>query len=236
MRIGAFQKFSMIDYPGKLSAIVFTQGCNFRCPYCHNPELVLPELFAPPLDATSIIDFLKTRVGKLDAVVVTGGEPTLHGRLADFLSTVKALGFLTKLDTNGTNPERLGELLKQGLLDYIAMDLKAPPEKYAEVSQTSVSVEALQRSIDLIRASRVACQFRTTVAYPLHSADDIKAIHKWIGSGVPLRLQNFMPGKVVDGKKELHPFPVGRGDFSEKKVAIHSGNCLSFEALAPKSD
>ncbi|NTV45134.1 MAG: anaerobic ribonucleoside-triphosphate reductase activating protein, partial [Chlorobiales bacterium] len=206
MRIGAFQKFSMIDYPGKLSAIVFTQGCNFRCPYCHNPELVLPELFAPPLDATSIIDFLKTRVRKLDAVVVTGGEPTLHGGLAGFLSTVKALGFLTKLDTNGTNPGGLGELLKQGLLDYVAMDIKSPPEKYAEVAQTSVNAEALQRSIDLIRASRVAFQFRTTVVHPLHSADDIKAIQKWIGSGVPLRLQNFVSGKTLGSAADIRTF------------------------------
>lgn len=212
MRIGALQKFSMIDYPGKLSAIVFTQGCNFRCPYCHNPELVLPELFALALDPTSIIDFLKTRVGKLDAVVVTGGEPTLHGGLDDFLSTVKALGFLTKLDTNGTNPERLGELLQDDLIDYVAMDVKAPPEKYAEVSQTSVSVEALQRSMDLIRASGVEFQFRTTVAHPLHSADDIGAIRKWIGSGVPLMLQNFVPGKMIGGDMDLHPFPAEEFD------------------------
>lgn len=206
MRISALQKFSMIDYPGKLSAVVFTQGCNFRCPYCHNPELVQPEFFASPLDTKQVIDFLRTRVGKLDAVVVTGGEPTLHGGLADFLATLKALGFLIKLDTNGTNPERLGEILKRGLADYVAMDIKAPLEKYREAVAADVNVDALRKSIALIKASGIDYEFRTTLISPVLSADDIWKMCEEVKPVKRYVLQNFVAKKVLNHNAGIMPF------------------------------
>ena len=129
--IGGLQKCSLIDYPEKLAAIIFTQGCNFKCPYCHNPELNAAQ--GNPFDKRMILEFLKTRVGKLDGVVITGGEPTLHKNLPDFIAKIKGLGFCVKLDTNGTNPEMLKRLLDEKLIDYVAMDIKAPIQKYAQV-------------------------------------------------------------------------------------------------------
>ncbi|MCX5829703.1 MAG: anaerobic ribonucleoside-triphosphate reductase activating protein, partial [Deltaproteobacteria bacterium] len=122
MKIGGLQKVSLIDYPGKVGAVVFTQGCNFRCPYCHNPELVNPTLFREPIPEEDILAFLKTRRGKLDAVTVTGGEPTLQEGLSSFLQQIKDLGFLVKIDTNGSLPAMIGILLEKGLVDYFAMD------------------------------------------------------------------------------------------------------------------
>lgn len=134
MQIGGLQKFSLLDYPGKISAVVFTQGCNFRCPYCHNPELVDPARYQECLPEEEIFSFLETRRGKLEAVTVTGGEPTLQKSLAPFLRRIKDMGFLVKLDTNGSRPDVLEELLRQKLIDYIAMDIKAPLEKYEAVT------------------------------------------------------------------------------------------------------
>ncbi|HEC86320.1 MAG TPA: anaerobic ribonucleoside-triphosphate reductase activating protein, partial [Thermoplasmatales archaeon] len=138
MIIGGFQRFSLIDYPGKICAIIFTQGCNFRCPYCHNPELVNPKLFQEPIDENDIFRFLEMRKGKLDAVEITGGEPTLQPDLIEFMRKIKAMGFLIKLDTNGTNPEVVEKIIKNKLVDYIAMDVKAPLEKYEKVVRAKV--------------------------------------------------------------------------------------------------
>ncbi|MGC9053845.1 MAG: anaerobic ribonucleoside-triphosphate reductase activating protein, partial [Candidatus Hydrogenedens sp.] len=126
MKIGGFQPFSLSDFPNCVSAIVFTQGCNFRCPFCHNPSLVLPELFLPPIPEEALIAFLNERKGKLDGVVITGGEPTIQSDLMKFVSEIKGLGYKVKLDTNGSNPEILKELIENNLLDYVAMDVKAP--------------------------------------------------------------------------------------------------------------
>ena len=133
MQIAGIEKSSLVDYPTKIAAVIFTLGCNFRCPYCHNPNLITAVSSSSLFDESAVLDFLKQRQGKLDAVVVSGGEPTLHKDLKEFFKKVKDLGFLTKLDTNGSNPDVLVDLVQSNLLDYIAMDIKAPLEKYSNV-------------------------------------------------------------------------------------------------------
>jgi pyruvate formate lyase activating enzyme len=198
MKIAAFQKFSMIDYPEKLSAVVFTQGCNFRCPYCHNPELVHPHLFTEPIPEKEVFDLLKKRVGKLDAVTVTGGEPTLHKDLILFLSQVKELGFLAKLDTNGTNPNMLELLLMHRLIDFVAMDVKAPLLRYLELTRTKIDVVPILQSIEMIKKAKIKHEFRTTVVKHLISENEIKEISELLGAKANYVVQNFKPTKTLD--------------------------------------
>ena len=155
MKIGGFQKVSLIDYPGRISAVVFTQGCNFRCPFCHNPELVEPERFEGLSPEAEILTFLEKRKGRLDAVVITGGEPTLQTELIPFIIHLKAMGYRIKLDTNGALPDVLEEMLGRGLLDYVAMDIKAPLERYSEVTKTKTDGQRILKSISLIMGSSV---------------------------------------------------------------------------------
>ena len=198
MFIGGFQKFSLIDYPGKICAIVFTQGCNFRCPYCHNPELVKPELFERPIPEEEILSFLKNRVGKLDAVEITGGEPTLQRDLLEFIKKIKDMGFLMKLDSNGTNPEILEKAIKEKIVDYLAMDVKAPLEKYSKVVGTKVDTKKIRQSIDLIMNSGIDYEFRTTIVRSLLSKEDIIGIGKLIRGARMYFLQKFIPTKTLD--------------------------------------
>jgi pyruvate formate lyase activating enzyme len=198
MKIAAFQKFSMIDYPEKLAAVVFTQGCNFRCPYCHNPELVHPHLFAELIPEKEVFDFLLKRKGKLDAVTVTGGEPTLHKDLILFLSQLKEMGFLVKLDTNGTNPEMLNLLLLHRLVDFVAMDIKAPLSKYQMLTRSKIDVLPIIESIKLIQKANIKHEFRTTVVKNLLSENDIKEISRLLGSKANYAVQNFVPTKTLD--------------------------------------
>jgi len=148
MIIGGFQKFSLIDYPGKICAIIFTRGCNFRCRYCHNPELVIPEKYAPEISLSEIYDFLENRRGKLDAVSITGGEPTLQPDLIKTMKKIKDMGFLIKLDSNGSHPEVLEEVVNKKLADYLAMDVKAPLKDYAKIVGRYIPPEKLKRSIN----------------------------------------------------------------------------------------
>ncbi len=171
--MGGLQRFSLIDYPGKLCCVVFTQGCNFRCPYCYNRSLVLPEFYDEPLPEDAVMEFLRLRRGLLDAVVVSGGEPTLQEDLPEFLSSVRELGFLTKLDTNGSRPEVIGDLLDRGLLDYVAMDVKAPLKRYREVVREEVQVENVVRSVSLLMHAGVEYEFRTTLVRELLSGEDV---------------------------------------------------------------
>ena len=154
--IAGLQKTTFIDYPEKIACIVFTQGCNFSCGYCHNPELF--EHKEPALSVQAFFEFLNKRKGKLDGVVITGGEPTLHKDLKEFIKSIKDLGFLVKLDTNGTNPDLLQELFNQNLLDYVAMDIKAPLNKYEQVTRVNVNIEKIQKSINLIKNSLNICK------------------------------------------------------------------------------
>ncbi len=200
MIIGGFQRFSLIDYPGKICAIVFTQGCNFRCPYCHNPELVDPKLFSHPIPEADIFAFLETRRGKLDAVVITGGEPTLQPDLIEFIKTVKALDYLVKLDTNGSSPGILRELIELNLVDYIAMDVKAPLERYQEITNSNVDQAKIKDSIELIMHAGLDYEFRTTVVKSQLGKKDILAIVKLIRGSKRYIMQKFVPETVLDQK------------------------------------
>lgn len=202
MLIGGFQKLTLIDYPGKVATTVFTVGCNFRCPFCHNPDLVIPERelvkqFRPV--EKEFFAFLGKRKGKLDGVCVTGGEPTLYPDLPAFIRRVKKMGFLVKLDSNGTNPEMLRELFREQLVDFVAMDIKNRKEKYAETTGTeSVDMEKIHESVKLIMESGIPYEFRTTVVPGLHEESDFDAIAKWISGAPAYYLQPFRERTILN--------------------------------------
>lgn len=177
MKIGGFVKSSLVNYPGKVAAVIFTQGCNFRCPYCHNPQLVFPELFTVPVPFEQVWGFLEERRELLDGVVFCGGEPTLQDDLPEIIRKVRSLGFAVKLDTNGSRPDVLAEVLP--CLDYIAMDIKAPLDKYSSVCGVAVDDYEIRRSMLLIRASGIRYEFRTTFdpkIIPVEEAEKIRRI------------------------------------------------------------
>ena len=192
MKIGGLIKFTIIDFPGRPAAVVFTQGCNFRCRYCHNPELVYPHMFAEPVAIEEIYSFLKRRQGTLEGVVVSGGEPTLHEDLPSFMADLKAMGYATKLDTNGTRPDMLKSLLDAKLLDYIAMDIKAPLEKYSLITGVDFNPEVLKQSMDLIRQSGLEYEFRTTYDKEVLTDADISTITQRL-DGKNYRVQECLP-------------------------------------------
>ena len=199
MIIGGFQRFSLIDFPGKICAIVFTQGCNFRCPYCHNPELVDAKL--PAVGAVSdeeALSFLERRKGKLDALTVTGGEPLMQPDLEDFLSRVRALGYLIKLDTNGSFPHRLEGIIQSKLVDYLAMDIKATPKKYRSVIRKDVDISKILESITLIKNSGLDHEFRATMVKPFFDKEDFLEIGRLAENCKLYALQRFVPSKTLD--------------------------------------
>ncbi len=197
IKIGGFQRFSLIDYPGELCAIVFTIGCNFRCPYCHNPELANGD--AKPMETDEILDFLEKRKGKLTGVSITGGEPTIHKNdLVEFIKKLKVMGYKVKLDTNGSHPEVLQTLLNEKLLNYIAMDIKAPLEKYAQITGSNIEPETIRESIEIIMKSGIDYEFRTTVVENFVDIEDIQEILKLIKTAKLYCIQNFRPTKTLD--------------------------------------
>ncbi len=212
MRIGGFQKISLIDFPGQISAVIFTQGCNFRCPYCHNPELVEPGLFRTPLDFDPILAYLDLRRGKIDGLTISGGEPTLHPDLPELIRTTRNLGYLIKLDTNGAKPGALRGLLEEGLVDYIAMDLKAPLGKYPQATSSQVEPGNIGESVNLIMASRVDYEFRTTVVPSPFLEEDLRAMAEQIAGARRWVLQRFVPGKI------LAPNPALDHSLTEKEM------------------
>jgi len=198
MKIGAVQRFSLIEYPGKISAIIFCQGCNFRCPYCYNRELVLPELFQPLLLEEDILDFLAKRRGKLEAVTITGGEPALQPDLNSFISRLKGMEYLVKVDTNGSIPIVLEEWIQSRLVDYIAMDIKGPLDKYGEITRSGIDPDKILQSIGILMASGVDYEFRTTVVQSLLTGDDILKIARLIAGAKRYALQRFLASKTLD--------------------------------------
>jgi len=191
MLIGGLQKLTLIDYPGKIAATVFTVGCNFSCAFCHNPELVDPEKIKkqPIISEKEFFEFLTNRKGMLEGVCITGGEPTLHKDLPEFIKKIKKLGFSIKLDTNGSNPEMLKKLIDNNLIDYLAMDIKGP-------------LQIPKKSVELIKNSGIDYEFRTTVVPILHTKEDIIQIAKEISPAKKFFLQQFRPGKNLDKKFE----------------------------------
>lgn len=192
MIIGGLEKLSLIDYPEHLAAIIFTQGCNFRCHFCYNPQLVLSHKEkGPALLESDLFLFLKNRLNKLEGVVITGGEPTLHADLPEFIREIKKLGYLVKLDSNGTNPKMLGSLIKAKLIDYIAMDLKAPLEKYSRTVGAEIDCDNIKKSVKIIMESGLPYEFRTTLVPGLIDSADITAMGKLIQGASKWYLQKF---------------------------------------------
>jgi len=207
MLIGGFQKFSLSDFPGKISSIVFTQGCNFLCPYCHNPELVEPDSYVTPLDEATIFSFLKSRRGRIQGVVITGGEPTLHEDLPEFLERVRKIGCEVKLDTNGSNPALLERIISSGLADYIALDVKAPLRLYPSVARVPVNTADILRSIRLVIESGIPHEMRTTYLETLLSIDDMREIAEMVKGCRLLVVQSFRPTKALDPAMLEQPTP-----------------------------
>jgi len=201
MIIGGLEKLTLLDYPEHLAAIIFTQGCNFRCHFCYNPMLVLPreggdeknkkEKGFSQLSLKNLFLFLSERFGRLEGVVITGGEPTLHPDLPSFIKKIKKIGYRVKLDTNGTNPLMLAQLIKDKLIDYIAMDLKAPFSKYQAVVGAPVDCNNLQKSVKIIMASGLPYEFRTTVVPGLLLPDDFAVMGESIKGADKWYLQRF---------------------------------------------
>ena len=197
MRIGALQKTTLLDFPGKVSAIIFTQGCNFLCPYCHNPALVMH--VDEPLPVADVLGFLAQRKRLLEGVVITGGEPTLQEELPAFCSLVKQLGYAIKLDTNGSRPAMLGRLLEMNLLDYVAMDIKADPGEYPKRIAPGRLGDALVHSMDILRKSGVAHEFRIPCVAPFISPESLMRIIKAMnGDDAPVFLQEVRTGDVLE--------------------------------------
>jgi pyruvate formate lyase activating enzyme len=191
MKIGGFQKTSLLDYPDRISAIVWTSGCNLRCPFCYNRNLALgaAELF-PEED---ILSFLSKRKGMLEGVVISGGEPLLQQDLAEFIKKIKALGLLVKVDTNGTCPDALRELLDKHLVDYVAMDVKAPKSKYQQLTAVKLDIGKIDASINLLKTKAPAYEFKTTIIPGLLTKEDIKEIAAWLHGASTYYLQQFKP-------------------------------------------
>ena len=195
MQIGGVQKFSTVDYPGYVVAGVFTIGCNMRCGYCHNPELVLPEQYAGAIPAHEVLAFLETRRGLLDGVAISGGEPTMQPDLPQFIRQVKAMGFRVKLDTNGTNPGMVRQLIADNLVDFIAMDIKGPLDKYVAIAARPIDLAAIQESIALIKT--IDHEFRTTIVDSQLSVEDFESIGQLVRGAKRFALQAFRPGRTV---------------------------------------
>lgn len=193
MIFNGFQKLTLLDFPGHVACTLFTAGCNFRCPFCHNASLVTHIGDSEHFEEEYIIDYLQKRKGILDGVCITGGEPLLHTEIENFINKVKALGYLVKLDTNGYSPDRLMKLVNDGLIDYVAMDIKNSKEKYPLSSGIAdLDVSRIEKSVAFLLENRVNYEFRTTVVKELHTLNDIESIAKWISGAPRYFLQNFI--------------------------------------------
>ncbi|MEK7447815.1 MAG: anaerobic ribonucleoside-triphosphate reductase activating protein [Patescibacteria group bacterium] len=231
MKIAGLVKNSLIDYPGKITAIVFTQGCNFRCPYCHNPDLVDIKNKKFLIPEKEIFDFLKKRKGLLDAVTITGGEPTLQKDLKHFIAKVKEMGYLVKLDSNGTNPAFLKDILDEGNVDYVAMDIKNTLEKYERVTGP-VDIKNIQKSIQLIMDSGVEYEFRTTVLPRLHKIEDFEVIGQMIKGANKYFIQNFRSDKTLNKTYELEKsFTVSELEKIQKTMDKYVKSCQIRENI-----
>jgi len=207
MYIGGIQKLSLLDYPGKICATIFTIGCNFRCPFCHNASLVLKEKEAPYISQDEFFSFLEKRKGLLDGVCITGGEPLLQKDIIPFIIHIKKnLGFSVKIDTNGSYPDKLKEIIDLGLVDYIAMDIKNSLQKYAlTIGLNKCNIDDIEKSVELIRKSNVPFEFRTTLVRELHTQNDMDLIAKWLEGSPKYFLQSFADsGDLID--KNMHGF------------------------------
>ena len=191
MKICGLNKTTLLDYPGCVAATVFAGGCNFRCPFCHNGDLVLHSAKMKEYSEEEVLNFLNKRKNVLEGVCVTGGEPTLYSDLPEFIAKIKAMGYKVKLDTNGSNPKMLKRLVEGKLVDYVAMDIKAPVSEYNKVCGVQVDTESVQQSVDYLKQGEIPYEFRTTVVKELHTKQDILEIGKWILGAENYYLQSY---------------------------------------------
>ena len=207
MKIGGIQKTSLLDYPDKISAIIWTVGCNFRCPFCYNKDIV--EGKTEIISEEEVLSFLKKRKGLLEGLVITGGEPLLHDDITDFLEKVKKLGYPVKIDTNGSFPDKLKELIDKKLVDYISMDVKAPKNKYTQLTGKKIDIKKIQKSIKLIQNSEVDYEFKTTFVPTLLTKEDIIKIGEWLKGSKKYFLQQFKndASLISQQLKKASPYP-----------------------------
>lgn len=207
MRIDGLQKLTLLDYPEKMACTVFLGGCNFRCPFCHNSELLTLDPGHPPAyTEEGLLAFLKKRVGILDGVCITGGEPLLTDEVRPFMEKIKEMGYQIKLDTNGSYPKRLKGLVQAGLVDYVAMDIKNSPEKYgATVGRPAFDLAPINESVAYLLSGAVDYEFRTTVVKEYHEAEDFAAMGRWLKGAKRYYLQAFVDsGAILEGDLHAH--------------------------------
>ena len=225
MNIGGIQKISTVDYPGYVVASIFTLGCNMRCGYCHNPELVLPEQLVEPIPTEEVLEFLESRRGLLDGVAISGGEPTMQQDLVAFIAKIKTMGLRVKLDTNGTNPAMLKELLAAKLVDFIAMDIKGPLEKYVQIAARPVDLGAIQESIALIKT--IDHEFRTTIVAEQLTLEDIPAIGRLVKGAQRFALQKFVPDRTLSPRfTRASSFTAEQMDKAQKIMSRFVQECV----------
>ena len=223
MKIGGLQKLTLIDYPGKIACTVFLIGCNFRCPFCYSSELVLPEKIKnqPIISEKDLFVFLKERQELLDGLVICGGEPTINKDLLEFAEKVKKLGYLIKLDTNGSCPEMIKKIIDRKLIDYIAMDIKAPleKEKYEKAIGGKVNLNKIKKAVEIIKKSGIDYEFRTTVVPGIHSKKDIIQIAQELSPAKRFYLQSFRSEKTIDPRfNKVKPY--SQQDLFEIKKSV----------------
>lgn len=201
VKVHGFNKLTLLDYPGRLACTIFLGHCNFRCPFCHNAGLVLEPENEPVIPIEEILGTLKKRKGILDGVCITGGEPTVHKKLPEFIQQIKKMDYSVKLDTNGTNPQMVQDMVKAGLVDYVAMDIKNAPDKYGETAGIArVDLEAVNETVEFLKSGKVDYEFRTTVTRELHKKEDFLKIRKWLSGSRRYFLQAYKESEQV-----IHP-------------------------------
>lgn len=201
VKVHGFNKLTLLDYPGRLACTIFLGHCNFRCPFCHNAGLVLEPGNEPVIPIEEILGTLKKRKGILDGVCITGGEPTVHKKLPEFIQQIKKMDYSVKLDTNGTNPQMVQDMVKAGLVDYVAMDIKNAPDKYGETAGIArVDLEAVNETVEFLKSGKVDYEFRTTVTRELHKKEDFLKIRKWLSGSRRYFLQAYKESEQV-----IHP-------------------------------
>jgi pyruvate formate lyase activating enzyme len=226
VRVLGWSKTTLLDYPGRIASTLFLQGCNFRCPYCHNPELVLHGEVdgQAPVDLDEVITYLATYSRMLEGVCLTGGEPLLQKGLPELCRQIRELGLQIKLDSNGSLPERLGPLLDASLLDYVAVDIKGPPDKIHAIARTAMPetdlVAATEATVELLRASAVPYELRTTVVPGLLDENDLARLGEWLGGSHRYFLQQFRPGKCLDPL--FSDLPAHPPDYLKEQAAVLS--------------
>ncbi|PID33311.1 anaerobic ribonucleoside-triphosphate reductase activating protein [Candidatus Saccharibacteria bacterium] len=227
IHVGGIQKLSLVDYPGHVAAALFLAGCNMRCGYCHNPELVLPERLAPKIPLDHIFEFLKSRVGRLDGAVISGGEPTVQKDLPELCRRIKALGYDIKLDTNGTHPDMVRQMVEEKTIDFIAMDVKGPLDKYIEIAARPIDLDAIVDNIRLMIDSGIDHEFRTTVVREQLTVDDFERVGQLVKGAKRFALQHFNTGITVSPQFEnYHTFTEDEFQQAKKIIERYVKQCV----------